>query len=291
MIDEAEDPPVFRQRFAAVAVPREDLVGPASQEWSARPFVAIELKRRGMEDTRLHGIAESRQGNDRWQTTIDVENPVLEFGVPVSSFAEPALMSGSDDALQVRSELGTVAGLVDELARLDWNWSGGAPDRLLRGPGEFELWPAIESRLPAYLVLRWVDISTTRRRPGEASGPAYTQEFMATVAPTEPLYRPTRDGQRVAPFLEVERTAIPTEAFGLRGTAVSGGSSDAWTTEIQLLDSEARRGLPRSGFSRPVVVAESEEAKRLASKLTSVLPVLERIENAPWVSAGRPGAQ
>ncbi|MYI67992.1 MAG: hypothetical protein F4103_04265 [Boseongicola sp. SB0673_bin_14] len=289
--DKAEDPPVFRQRFVAAAAPGEDLFGPASQEEGAVPFVAIELKQRGMEDVRLHGIAESRRSDWKWQTAIDVENPVLDFGVPVSSFAEPALMSGSDDAHQVRSELGAVAGLIDELADLDWNWTGGAPDRLLGGPDEFALWPAIERELPAYLVLRRVDISTTRRQPGEAGGPLFWQEFKATVAPTEPLYRPARDEKQVGPFIAVQRTAIPTEEFHLRGTAASSGPYDAWATEVRLLDSEAELGLPGSGHSRPVVVAGSDEAARVTSKLTSVLPAMEHVGRAPWVSIDQLGSQ
>ncbi len=290
-VDEAEDPPVFRQRFVAIAAPSEDLFVHDSHETGVEPFVALELKRRRLEDVRLHGIADSRQNNESWQTSIELENPVLEFGVPISRFAGPALVPGSDDALRIRSELGNIASLIDGQADLEWNWIGGAPGRLSGGPDEFAIWHAIERELPAFFVLRWVDISSTLRRFGEEDGPVYRQEFKATVAPNEPLYSPVRDGELISPFLEIERVAIPTAAFELWGTAMSRNSGNAWVTEIQFVDAAANLGLPRSGYSRPVIVSGSEEATKTASKLASVRLATERVAKAPWVSMGQLGNQ
>ena len=103
----------FKQRFEATVVPRESLYVPAAGVESIGPFTVIVMKTSSVKNYTLHGIAISTSSNERWVTKFTLDNSVDGLGMPQSAFTGPVVVSGSDAAARVKSELNEARALAD----------------------------------------------------------------------------------------------------------------------------------------------------------------------------------
>lgn len=153
------------------------------------------------------------------------------------------------------------------------------------GPGEEQVRAALGERLPAYWSVRSIDVSVSSKSDDEDS-PVYRQRFEATVAPKEDLYVAAYSEGSIGPFMVVKRTSGPAKEYKLHGVATSTSKHDGWATELVLDNSVDGLGIPRSGFSEPVVVAGSDHAARIETELKSARKLAEMVANATRATSG-----
>lgn len=70
-----------------------------------RPFVMITSTHPAEEERVLYGVMELRYRAGEWSSSVQIENPVDELGVPRDMFAEPTLVVGSPEAETAISDL------------------------------------------------------------------------------------------------------------------------------------------------------------------------------------------
>lgn len=109
--------PLYRQRFEAVVSPREVLFVPADEGKSINPFRPVREKSAPAEEHTLHGVAATRAVNERWATTIVLDNTVAELGTPRSAFSEPVVVDGSERAARIEADLNSARELAASVAK------------------------------------------------------------------------------------------------------------------------------------------------------------------------------
>ena len=97
--------PLWRQRFVAEAVPAEALYAQATDDEAVAPFRVLIPTRSGTVPTKLYGISRSRLERGEWITELDLENTVVEAGLPASFFDGPVVVANTEQASQVAASL------------------------------------------------------------------------------------------------------------------------------------------------------------------------------------------
>ena len=100
-----EQATIYRQRFEAKVMPREDLITVAEDGSRIGPFRMAHTTIRLSDTYILYGVATSGVSGERISIQFVFDNSVAGLGAPRSFFNEPILLEGSERASQVKMEL------------------------------------------------------------------------------------------------------------------------------------------------------------------------------------------
>ena len=114
--DGDEVSPRYRQRFAATAMPKEDLFLPAVNNGSIGPFSVLVTARAATQAHKLYGIATSVLVLGKWSTELVMENSVEGLGMPRSLFTGSVVVAGSAEADQAAASILKARELIKTVA-------------------------------------------------------------------------------------------------------------------------------------------------------------------------------
>ena len=125
-------------------------------------------------------------------------------------------------------------------------------------PGPDNLASALGLGLPSWWTVGTVEIQASVN-DGDDIAPRYRQRFTAEVAPREDLFRLV---DKVEPFSVVAAVTPAGTSYKLYGIGHSALEKGKWSTKLEMENSVAALGQPRSMFDGPVAVAGSEGSQQ-----------------------------
>ena len=147
-----------------------------------------------------------------------------------------------------------LTGILSVLAIVGFHGVGLAQ----QAPGPDDLASALGLGAPSWWTVGTVEIQASVN-DGDDISPRYRQRFTAEVAPREDLFRLV---DKVEPFSVVAAVTPAGTSYRLYGIGSSVLEKGRWSTKLEMENSVAALGQPRSMFDGPVVVAGSEDSQQ-----------------------------
>ena len=132
------------------------------------------------------------------------------------------------------------------------------PGLAQQAPGPDDLASALGLGVPSWWTVGTVEIQASVN-DGDDISPRYRQRFTAEVAPREDLFRLV---EKVEPFSVIAAVTPAGTSYRLYGIGSSALEKGRWSTKLEMENSVAALGQPRSMFDGPVVVAGSEGSQQ-----------------------------
>ena len=127
-----------------------------------------------------------------------------------------------------------------------------------QAPGPDDLASALGLGVPSWWTVGTVEIQASVN-DGDDISPRYRQRITAEVAPREDLFRLV---DKVEPFSVIAVVTPAGKSYRLYGIGSSTLEKGKWSTKLEMENSVAALGQPRSMFDGPVVVAGSEGSQQ-----------------------------
>ncbi len=127
-----------------------------------------------------------------------------------------------------------------------------------QAPGPDELASALGPGVPSWWTVGAVEIQASVN-DGDDISPRYRQRFTADAAPREDLFRLV---DKVEPFSVIAVVTPAGKSYRLYGIGHSTLEKGKWSTKLEMENSVAALGRPRSMFEGPVVVAGDESSQQ-----------------------------
>ena len=125
-------------------------------------------------------------------------------------------------------------------------------------PGPDDLASALGLGVPSWWTVGTVEIQASVD-DGDDIAPRYRQRFTADVAPREDLFRLV---DKVEPFSVIAVVTPAGKSYRLYGIGHSALEKGKWSTKLEMENSVAALGQPRSMFDGPVAVAGDEGSQQ-----------------------------
>ncbi len=125
-------------------------------------------------------------------------------------------------------------------------------------PGPDDLALALGLGVPSWWTVGTVEIQASAN-DGDDIAPRYRQRFTADVAPREDLFRLV---DKVEPFSVIAVVTPAGKSYRLYGIGHSALEKGKWSTKLEMENSVAALGQPRSMFDGPVAVAGEEGSQQ-----------------------------
>ena len=127
-----------------------------------------------------------------------------------------------------------------------------------QAPGPDDLAAALGLGVPSWWTVGTIEIQASVN-DGDDIAPRYRQRFTADVAPREDLFRLV---DKVEPFSVIAVVTPAGKSYRLYGIGHSALEKGRWSTKLEMENSVAALGQPRSMFDGPVAVAGDEGSQQ-----------------------------
>ena len=132
------------------------------------------------------------------------------------------------------------------------------PGLAQQAPGQDDLAAVMGLDVPSWWTVGTVEIQASVN-DGDDIAPRYRQRFTADVAPREDLFRLVDE---VEPFSVIAVVTPAGKSYRLYGIGHSALEKGKWSTKLEMENSVAALGQPRSMFDGPVAVAGDEGSQQ-----------------------------